>query len=61
MPPEENVTSLPYRRRQTRSRDSRVGGTHERAMAFDPFLVFTVILVSGAMVAQAVLVVSLEF
>lgn len=60
MPPEENVTTLLYRRKDARGLKT-TGADNARGMAFDPLLVFTAVLVGGALLGQLALLLSLEF
>jgi len=61
MTAKDNVTALLYRRRHGRSENVAREARGGREMAFDPFLVFTAVLVGGAVVGQMVLVFFLEF
>jgi len=61
VPSNENVTALLYRRRAAPKDATDVGPVRGREMAFDPLLVFTAVLVSGAVVSQLVFLLALEF
>lgn len=61
VPKNENVTALLYRRRVASPLQGHKGADHEREMAFDPLLVFTAVLVAGAVVSQLAFLLALEF
>lgn len=60
MAPEENVTTLLYRRRRSNRGVAVPEFRDARTMAFDPLLVFTSVLVGGAVVGQMVLLIILD-
>ncbi len=60
MAPDENVTTLPYRRRRSSHEVAVPEFKDTRSMAFDPLLVFTSVLVGGAVVGQMVLLIILD-
>ena len=59
--PDDNVTSLLYRRRGIPSQEGKAQSPRGREMAFDPLLVFTGVLVAGAVISQAVFLLMMEF
>jgi len=58
---DENVTALLYRRRSTMRTPGAKEMNRAREMAFDPVLVFTAVLVGGAVVSQLLFLLALEF
>jgi hypothetical protein len=61
VPRNENVTALLYRRRVTPNSEASAEPVRGREMAFDPLLVFTAVLVAGAVISQLVFLLALEF
>lgn len=59
--PDDNVTALLYRRRGGPSRDAKGRSPQGRMMAFDPLLVFTGVLVAGAVISQVLFLLMMEF
>jgi hypothetical protein len=61
VPKSENVTALLYRRRASSPPGEETKADRVREMAFDPLLVFTAVLVAGAVVSQLAFLLALEF
>jgi len=61
VPKNENVTALLYRRRASSSPQVHRDEDRKRELAFDPLLVFTAVLVAGAVVSQLAFLLALEF
>lgn len=61
VPGNDNVTALLYRRRSATTIPGGAAANRSRNMAFDPLLVFTAVLVVGAVISQVIFILALEF